>query len=177
VDAAAAAAIAGVEICAFCLQEKLHHLVSSSNSNAFPLGGHPPLSFRHAAEPSAPPLPFHSSGGTSRKFMSFHRKNTPASSSSYTAASARRGGPRHELEQFPCSSAPASLVIESPPKKSFWSFLSLNSSAYAHQATAASTPYATNAGAAAATRRKSVSVASAAWASRGTGDGAQDQQP
>ncbi|XP_066318554.1 uncharacterized protein [Miscanthus floridulus] len=188
--AAAAAAVAGGGICAFCLQEKLGRLVSSSKSSSFfPLGGHPPPSgspssppsFRRATEPLAPPL--HPSGGASHKFMSFHRKKTPSSSSSSSAAASVGGGglkrsksvaPRPELEQFPYSSS-SSLAAESPRKKSFWSFLSLTSSAYAHQA-AASTPYATNAGAAAAARRKSVSVASAAWASR-AGAGAQDQQP
>ncbi|CAD6250837.1 unnamed protein product [Miscanthus lutarioriparius] len=165
--AAAAAAVAGGGICAFCLQEKLGRLVSSSKSSPFfPLGGHPPPSgspssppsFRRATEPLAPPL--HPSGGASRKFMSFHRKKTPSSSSSSAAVSVGGGGlkrsksvaPRPELEQFPYSSASsASLAAESPRKKSFWSFLSLTSSAYAHQA-AASTPYATNAGGAVALR-------------------------
>jgi hypothetical protein len=76
-----------------------------------------------------------------------------------------------EQQQFP-SFAASSVTAESPRKKSFWSFLynSSSSSSYAHQ-TDSATPYA-NGGAAA--RRKSVSVASAAWASRG--GAAQDQQ-
>ncbi|XP_062219177.1 uncharacterized protein LOC133919015 [Phragmites australis] len=189
----AAALVAGGGICAFCLQEKLGRLVSSSKSSPFfPLGGHPPPSgspssppsFRRAAEP---PPPLHPSGA-SRKFIPFHRKKTPSSSSSSSSsasAALSEGGvlkrsksvaPRPE-EQFPYSSA-SSVTAESPRKKSFWSFLYLSSSsfAYAHQTTA-STPY-TNGGGAAA-RRKSVSVASAAWASRGgaaAGVGAHDQQ-
>ncbi|KAJ1279352.1 hypothetical protein BS78_04G149000 [Paspalum vaginatum] len=192
---AAAAAAGG--ICAFCLQEKLGRLVSSSKSSPFfPLGGHPPPSGSPSSPPSfrraAEPAPLHPPAAASRKFMSFHRKKTPSSSSSSSSSSAAAlsvggggggggGGlkrsksvaPRPELEHFPYSSA-SSLAAESPRKKSFWSFLYLSSSsAYAHQAAAAaSTPYAANG--AAAARRKSVSVASAAWASRG---GAQDQQP
>ncbi|CAL5021702.1 unnamed protein product [Urochloa decumbens] len=189
-SAAAAAAVAGGGICAFCLQEKLGRLVSSSKSSPFfPLGGHPPPSgspssppsFRRAAAEHPPPPPVHPSAAA-RRFMSFHRKKTSSSSSSSSSsasAAALSGGglkrsksvaPRPE-EQFPYSS---SMAAESPRKKSFWSFLYLSSSpAYAHQASAA--PYA----GAAAARRKSVSVASAAWASRASNaGGAQvDQQP
>jgi hypothetical protein len=192
-SAAAAAAVAGGGICAFCLQEKLGRLVSSSKSSPFfPLGGHPPPSgspssppsFRRAAEP---PPPLHPSATASRKFQYFHRKKTPSSSSSASssasaALSAGGGGlkrsksvaPRPE-EQFPYSSSASSLAAESPRKKSFWSFLYLSSSpAYAHQAA----PHAASGGgSAAAARRKSVSVASAAWASRASNAGAQDQQP
>ncbi|CAL4887583.1 unnamed protein product [Urochloa decumbens] len=188
-SAAAAAAVAGGGICAFCLQEKLGRLVSSSKTSPFfPLGGHPPPSgspssppsFRRAAAEHPPPPPVHPSAAA-RRFMSFHRKKMPSSSSSSSSsasAAALSGGgglkrsksvaPRPE-EQFPYSS---SMAAESPRKKSFWSFLYLSSSpAYAHQASAA--PYA------AAARRKSVSVASAAWASRASNaGGAQvDQQP
>jgi hypothetical protein len=55
-----------------CLQEKLGRLASSFKSSPFfPLGGHSPLSgplsspvsFRRAAEPPVPPLPFHPSSG------------------------------------------------------------------------------------------------------------------
>ncbi|KAG2658790.1 nucleoprotein TPR-like [Panicum virgatum] len=185
-SAAAAAAVAGGGICAFCLQEKLGRLVSSSKSSPFfPLGGHPPPSGSPSSPPSfrrapEPPPPLRPPAAASRKFMAFHRKKTPSSSSSSSSASAAlsAGGgglkrsksvaPRPE-EQFPYSSA-SSLAAESPRKKSFWSFLYLSSSsAYAHQAAA---PYA----AGAAERRKSVSVASAAWASRANA-GAQDQQP
>lgn len=184
------AAVAAGGICAFCLQEKLGRLVSSSKSSPFfPLGGHPPPSgspssppsFRRAAEPQPPPL---HPPAASRKFMSFHRRKTPSSSSSSLSSASSAAGsgglkrsksvaPRPELEQFPYSSSSSSAAAESPRKKSFWSFLYLSSSsAYEHHA-ATATPSATN-GAAAARRRKSVSVASAAWASRG---GAQDQQP
>ncbi|CAO2038191.1 unnamed protein product [Urochloa humidicola] len=183
----AAAAVAGGGICAFCLQEKLGRLVSSSKSSPFfPLGGHPPPSgspssppsFRRAAAADPPPPPVHPSAAA-RRFMSFHRKKTSSASSSSTSAAGGGGlkrsksvAPRPE-EQFPYSSS-ASLAAESPRKKSFWSFLYLSSSpAYAHQASAAA-PYATGA----AARRKSVSVASAAWASRASNAGAaQDHQP
>ncbi|CAN6244520.1 unnamed protein product [Urochloa humidicola] len=187
-SAAAAAAVAGGGICAFCLQEKLGRLVSSSKSSPFfPLGGHPPPSGSPSSPPSfrradPPPPPVHPSAAA-RRFMSFHRKKTSSSSSSSTSAAAISAGgglkrsksvaPRPE-EQFPYSSA-SSVAAESPRKKSFWSFLYLSSSpAYAHQASAAAAPYA----AAAAARRKSVSVASAAWASRASNAGAaQDHQP
>ncbi|KAG8070869.1 hypothetical protein GUJ93_ZPchr0006g44742 [Zizania palustris] len=187
-SAAAAAAVAGGGICAFCLQEKLGRLVSSSKFSPFgTLGGHPPPSaspssppsFRRAAE--LPP-PLHSSG-VSRKLIPFHRKKTSSSSSlsSSSASMALAGGglkrsmsvaPKPE-EHF--SSSASSVTAESPRKKSFWSFLYLSSSLpYTHQA-ATSTSY-TNSGAAG--RRKSVSVASAAWASRaGSGPGAHEQQP
>uniref|UniRef100_A0A0E0CG50 Uncharacterized protein n=1 Tax=Oryza meridionalis TaxID=40149 RepID=A0A0E0CG50_9ORYZ len=57
---AAAATVAGGGICAFCLQEKLGRLVSSSKSSPFfPLGGHPPpsapSSFRRTAAVAEPP--------------------------------------------------------------------------------------------------------------------------
>jgi hypothetical protein len=174
---AAAAAVAGGGICAFCLQEKLGRLVSSSKSSPFfPLGGHPPPSsspssppsFRRADEPPPPLRP----SGASRKFIPFHRKKASSSASATTLSASMAGGglkrsksvaPRPE-EQFPYSAS--SLTAESPRKKSFWSFLYLSSSsAYAHQA--ASMPYPNGGGAAAAARRKSVSVASAAWAARG----------
>ncbi|CAM0947104.1 unnamed protein product [Alopecurus aequalis] len=184
-----APAAAGGGICAFCLQEKLGMLVSSSKSSPFfPPGGHPPPcasppSFRRAAEP-APPLP---SSARSRKFTPFGRKKTSASSSSSSSASATlsasmSGGglkrsksvaPRPEEQHF-SPFATSSVTAESPRKKSFWSFLYLtSSSSYAHQA--ASTASYGSGGAAA--RRKSVSVASAAWASRGGAALEQDQQP
>jgi hypothetical protein len=171
-----AAAVAGGGICAFCLQEKLGRLVSSSKSSPFfPLGGHPPPSSSPSSPPSfrrddEPPPPLRPSGA-SRKFIPFHRKKASSSASATTLSASMAGGglkrsksvaPRPE-EQFPYSAS--SLTAESPRKKSFWSFLYLSSSsAYAHQA--AAMPY-TNGGGAAAARRKSVSVASAAWEARG----------
>ncbi|CAN6278705.1 unnamed protein product [Urochloa humidicola] len=181
-SAAAAAAAAGGGICAFCLQEKLGRLVSSSKSSPFfPLGGHPPPSGSPSSPPSfrrEPPQPPAHPSAAARRFMSFHRKKTSSSSSSSSssasaAAHSAAGGlkrsksvaPRPE-EQFPYSS---SMAAESPRKKSFWSFLYLSSSpAYVHQASAA--PYA-------AARRKSVSVASAGWASRASNAAAQVDQP
>jgi hypothetical protein len=81
--------------------------------------------------------------------------------------------PRPEEQQF--SSSASSVTAENPRKKSFWSFLSLPSSSSYAQHRDSATSYA-NGGAAASARRKSVSVASATWASRG-GGAAQDQRP
>ncbi|KAL5207075.1 hypothetical protein ABZP36_031510 [Zizania latifolia] len=185
---AAAAAVAGGGICAFCLQEKLGRLVSSSKSSPFgTLGGNPPPSASPSSPPSfrravEPPPPLHSSGA-SRKLIPFHRKK-PSSSSSYSSSSASvalaGGGLKRSKSVAPrpeehLSSSASSVTAESPRKKSFWSFLYLSSSSpYTHQA-ATSTTY-TNGGAAA--RRKSVSVASVAWASRGgSAPGAHEQPP
>ncbi|XP_062225555.1 uncharacterized protein LOC133924155 [Phragmites australis] len=171
---AAAAAGAGTGgICAFCLQEKLGMLVSSSKSSPF----HPPpppVSASPSSPPSngatsgsEPPLPLHPSAAASRKVMSSQKTKTSSSSAAPAAGGLKRSksvAPRPD-EPLPPASAPSAITADSPRKKSFWSFLHLSSSSSSHKS--ASSTLANGGGGAAVARRNSVSVASASSASLG----------
>lgn len=159
--AAAAAGVAvGSGICAFCLQEKLGMLVSSSKSSPF----HPPPS---SVTPTTPPPnrlasePLHSSAASGMANPP-HKGKTSSSAAAPVASGLRRSksvAPRPE--EPPLSSG---IAADSPRKKSFWSFLYPSSSSSSHRSTSSS--LASGEGAASA-RRKSVSVASATSASLG----------
>ena len=152
--ATAAAGTGAGGICAFCLQEKLGMLVSSSKSSPF----HPPPASASASSTPPPsnrasseaPLPLYPPAAASRKVM-------PAQGAGLKRS--KSVAPRPE-EPLP-PPAPSVITADSPRKKSFWSFLHLSSSSGSHRsASSAAAPG--NSGAVA--RRNSVSVASASAA-------------
>ncbi|VAH47552.1 unnamed protein product [Triticum turgidum subsp. durum] len=157
--AAAAGVAAGSGICAFCLQEKLGMLVSSSKSSPF----HPPPS---SVTPTTPPpnrLASESLYSSTASAMAIppHKGKTSSSAPAPVASGLRRSksvAPRPE--EPPLSSG---ITADSPRKKSFWSFLYPSSSS-GHRS--GSSSLASGEGTASA-RRKSVSVASATSASLG----------
>jgi hypothetical protein len=141
-------------ICAFCLQEKLGILVSSSKSSPF----HPPPP-PVAASPSSPPsLPLHPSAGASQKMM-MPLQNTKSSSSSVVpvAGGLKRSKSVAPRPEEPLAPAPSAITADSPRKKSFWSFFHLSSSSFSSLKSASSTT-ANGGGGAAAARRNSVSA-------------------
>lgn len=195
-------------ICAFCLQEKLGKLVSSSNSSSpfFPL--HPPPSSNNSSPPSFRSMdtvqPNTNNNTSSSSSYSSHVRNHRSRSSrisSFLSSTSAHHPHQHKKKQQPPKStsssssaavaaapplnlkrtksvAPkpvgdnpvnsASISMDSPRKKSFWSFLYLSSSSTpTGTATAtgisASSPHTTTATAgtstanAAAMRRRSVS--------------------
>jgi hypothetical protein len=157
--ATAAVGAAAGGICAFCLQEKLGMLVSSSKSSPF----HPPpppVSASTSSPPSGgyaisqPPLPLHPSAGASHKVM-------PSQKSAVSAAGGlKRSNSVAPRPEEPLAPAPSA---DRPWKKSFWSFLHLSSSSSSSSHKSASSNVANNGGGgASAARRNSVSVASSA---------------
>ena len=157
--ATAAAGAGAGGICAFCLQEKLGMLVSSSKSSPF----HPPPASASASSTPPPsnrasseaPLPLYPLAAASRKVM-------PAQGAGAGLKRSKSVAPRPE-EPLP-PPAPSVITADSPRKKSFWSFLHLSSSSGSHKsASSAAAPG--NSGAVA--RRNSVSVASASAAALG----------
>lgn len=151
--AAAGVALGGSGICAFCLQEKLGMLVSSSKSSPF----HPPPS--SVTPPSSePPVPLQASA-TSGMPIPLHKAASAASGLRRSKSVAPRP------EEPPLASNPSSINADSPRKKSFWSFL-YSSSSSSHRS-ASSSLASGEQGAPSSARRKSVSVASAASASLG----------
>ncbi|GJN27731.1 hypothetical protein PR202_gb15777 [Eleusine coracana subsp. coracana] len=169
--ATAAAGTGAGGICAFCLQEKLGMLVSSSKSSPFhppppPVSASPSSPPSTVSQPPPPPLL------PSQKAMPPSQKTKSSSSS---AAPATGGLKRSKSvaprpEEGPLAPAPA-ITADSPRKKSFWSFLHLSSSSSSssHKSSAASSTTATtnNSSGGGAARRNSVSVASASSASLG----------
>jgi hypothetical protein len=160
--ATAAAGAAASGICAFCLQEKLGMLVSSSKSSPF----HPPpplVSASTSSPPSGPsgghaisqpPLPLHPSAGASHKVTPSQKSAIPAAGGLKRSKSV---APRPEGPLAPAPSA------DSQRKKCFWSFLHLSSSSSSSSHRSASSNVANNGGGgASAARRNSVSVASSA---------------
>ena len=161
--ATAAAGTGAGGICAFCLQEKLGMLVSSSKSSPF----HPPPAAASASASSTPPpsnrasseapLPLYPPAAASRKVM-------PAQGAGAGLKRSKSVAPRPE-EPLP-PPAPSVITADSPRKKSFWSFLHLSSSSGSHRsASSAAAPG--NSGGDAVARRNSVSVASASAAALG----------
>uniref|UniRef100_A0ACD5UQ30 Uncharacterized protein n=1 Tax=Avena sativa TaxID=4498 RepID=A0ACD5UQ30_AVESA len=164
--AAAAGMAVGSGICAFCLQEKLGMLVSSSKSSPF----HPPPS---SVTPTTPPSnrpasetlqPSAAAAGTA---IPPSQKAKSSSSSAATVASGLRRSksvaPRPEEPQL----SSGGITSDSPRKKSFWSFLYQSSSSSRSHRSASSSSLGSDDGGAASARRKSVSVASATSASLG----------
>ncbi|KAF8667335.1 hypothetical protein HU200_053010 [Digitaria exilis] len=151
---ATAAASAG-GICAFCLQEKLGMLVSSSKSSPF----HPPPPSSSSSTPpssnrasSDAPLPLYPS-----------RKVMPAQAAGGGLKRSKSVAPRPE--ETPLPPAQGTITADSPRKKSFWSFLHLSSSSSSgSHKSASSSAASSNGGGGAVARRNSVSVASASSA-------------
>ncbi|KAF3337349.1 hypothetical protein FCM35_KLT17936 [Carex littledalei] len=189
-------------ICAFCLQEKLGKLVSSSNSSNpfFPL--HPPPSSNNSSPPSFRSIdtiqPNITNNNTSSSSYASHVRNHRSRSSrisSFLTSASSHHPHQHKKKQHPPKSTstsssaavaaapalnlkrtksvapkpvsdnpvnPASIAMDSPRKKSFWSFLYLSSSSSTSTGMSAS-PHTTTATAgtstanAAAMRRRSVS--------------------
>jgi hypothetical protein len=151
-------------ICAFCLQEKLGKLVSSSNSTGpfFPL--HPPPSSNNSSPPSFRSVETiqHSTNTTSSSSYTSHVKNHRSRSSrisSFLTSSSTHHHYQYKKKQQPPKSTSSSssaavpaalnlkrtksvapkpvsdnpinastITMDSPRKKSFWSFLYLSSS-------------------------------------------------
>ncbi|CAL5017170.1 unnamed protein product [Urochloa decumbens] len=169
--AAAAAGAGAGGICAFCLQEKLGMLVSSSKSSPF----HPPPPPSHSSTPpssnrassdSPPPLyPPASAAAASRKVMPAH-----AAAAGGGGGGLKRSKSVAPRPEEPLPPAPAAFTADSPRKKSFWSFLHLSSSSSGSSSShnkSASSASTNGGGGAAVARRNSVSVASASAAALG----------
>jgi hypothetical protein len=187
-------------ICAFCLQEKLGKLVSSSNSTSsfFPL--HPPPSSNNSSPPSFRTIQPNTNTTSSSSYTSYvknHRSRSSRISSFLTSSSSHHHYQYKKKQQPPKSTSssssvavaavpaalnlkrtksvapkpisdnpvnPSSITMDSPRKKSFWSFLYLSSSstgtsASPHNTTTTTTTTAggTSTANAAAMRRRSVS--------------------
>lgn len=160
--AAAAGMAVGSGICAFCLQEKLGMLVSSSKSSPF----HPPPS---SVTPTTPPSNRPSSdtllpSAAAGMAIPSHKARSSSSSANTVASGLRRSKSVAPRPEEPSLSA--GIAANSPRKKSFWSFLYPSSSSSAHRSASSSSSLGGGDGAASA-RRKSVSVASVTSASMG----------
>ncbi|GJN03049.1 hypothetical protein PR202_ga20452 [Eleusine coracana subsp. coracana] len=171
--ATAAAGAGAGGICAFCLQEKLGMLVSSSKSSPFhppppPVSASPSSPPSTVSQPPPPPplLP-------SQKAMPPSQKTkNPSSSAAVPPAGVglkRSKSVAPRPEEGPLAPAPA-ITADSPRKKSFWSFLHLSSSSSSssHKSSAASSTTAAtnNSSGGGAARRNSLSVASASLGGR-----------
>ncbi|CAM0904778.1 unnamed protein product [Alopecurus aequalis] len=158
--AAAAGMAVGSGICAFCLQEKLGMLVSSSKSSPF----HPPPS---SVTPTTPPSnrpasePLQPSAASG--MVPPHKAKTSSSSAATVASGLRRSKSVAPRPEEPTLSS--GITSDSPRKKSFWSFLYPSSSSSRHRSSSSSSLDSGDSPASA--RRKSVSVSSATSASLG----------
>lgn len=164
--AAGVAASGGGGICAFCLQEKLGMLVSSSKSSPF----HPPPASASPSSPtsnrpaSEPPLPLHPSAASHNAIPPQKAKISSSSAAPAAGGLKRSKSVAPRPEEPPLAPAPSAITANSPRKKSFWSFLYPSSSSSSHHSASSSLA---GGGGAASARRKSVSVASASSSSLG----------
>ncbi|XP_051206079.1 uncharacterized protein [Lolium perenne] len=154
--AAAAGMAVGSGICAFCLQEKLGMLVSSSKSSPF----HPPPASVTPTTPPSTNMPASDPPHPSAVAVPQQKAKSSSSSTAATVASGLRRSksvaPRPEEPQL----SSGSVAADSPRKKSFWSFLYPSSGA--HRSTSSSSSSSLPGDGPASARRKSVSVASSA---------------
>ncbi|XP_047064373.1 translation initiation factor IF-2-like [Lolium rigidum] len=153
--AAAAGMAVGSGICAFCLQEKLGMLVSSSKSSPF----HPPPASVTPTTPPSTNMPASDPPHPPAAAVPPQKAKSSSSSAATVASGLRRSKSVAPRPDEPPLSA-AGVANDSPRKKSFWSFLYPSSGA--HRSASSSSSSLPGADGPASARRKSVSVASSA---------------